>query len=198
MEMQVPPEQASMPDPGHMSDPHLTLTSLDLYAESPGHLQPVSFMSLSPCSCALSAKSCCFFQPWMLPAAVAVWLFPARTGCRVPPCPSLRETVKHEAAVMTPETVARSLATLVTQVSLNTCSPSLLSCCKTGFLTLLAGQASTWCVPLLQVAQGYVFGCQEYHVPVKCPAFSSLLQHTWFYAQHRCCCWNWLHLSCHT
>lgn len=34
---------------------------------------------------------------------------------------------------------------------------------------MLAGEA--WCVALQQVAQGYVFGCQEYHVPVKCPAF---------------------------
>lgn len=96
--------QASMPDPGHVFDPHLTFTSLDLYPESTGHLQPVSFISLSTCSCALAAKTCCFFQPWMLPAAVSVQLFPARTGCRVPLCPSARETVKHEAAAMTPQT----------------------------------------------------------------------------------------------
>lgn len=57
MELQVPPEQASMTDPGHVSAHHLTLTSLDLYAESPGLLQPVSSMSLSPCSCALSAET---------------------------------------------------------------------------------------------------------------------------------------------
>lgn len=105
MEMQVPPEKASMPDPGHVFDPHLTLASLDLYPESTGHLQPVSFISLSLCSCALAAKTCCFFfQPWMLPAVVSVQLFPARTGCSVPPCPSARETVKHEGAAMTPET----------------------------------------------------------------------------------------------
>lgn len=91
-----------MPDPSHVFGPHLT--PLDLYAESPGHLQPVSFMPLSPCCCALAAKTCCFFQPWMLPAVVSVQLFPARTGCRVPPYPSARETVKHEAAAMTPET----------------------------------------------------------------------------------------------
>lgn len=104
METWVPPEQASMLDSGHVFDPHLTLISLDLYAESTGYLQPVSFMSLSPCPCALAAKTCCFFQPWMLQAVVSVQESPARTGCRVPPCPSARETVKHEAAAMTPET----------------------------------------------------------------------------------------------
>lgn len=40
----------------------------------------------------------------MLQAAVSVWPFPARTGCCVPPLPSTRETVRHKAAAMTPET----------------------------------------------------------------------------------------------
>lgn len=86
MEMQVPPEQASMPDPGHMSDPHLTLTSLDLYAESPGHLQPVSFMSLSPCSCALSAKSCWFFPALDAPSSSVCLAVPSQDRL---PCASL-------------------------------------------------------------------------------------------------------------
>ncbi|OWK57919.1 Zona pellucida sperm-binding protein 4 [Lonchura striata] len=45
-----------------------------------------------------------------------------------------------------------------------------------------AGRASQHLV-CQQVAQGYVFACQEYHVPVKCPVFSTVLQQTWFYAQ---------------
>lgn len=102
--MERPPEQGSMIIPGHVFDPHLALTSLDSYAESPGHLPPVSFMSLSPCSCVLAAKSSCFFQPWMLQAVLSAQLFPPRTGCCVPPHPSARETVKHKAAAMTPET----------------------------------------------------------------------------------------------
>lgn len=69
MEMQVPPEKASMPDPGHVFDPHLTLASLDLYPESTGHLQPVSFISLSLCSCALAAKTCCFFPALDAPSS---------------------------------------------------------------------------------------------------------------------------------
>lgn len=37
-----------MPAPGCVVDPHLSPTSLDLYAESPGHLPPVSSVPFSP------------------------------------------------------------------------------------------------------------------------------------------------------
>lgn len=99
-EMQVPSEQASMSALGHVFDPYLSLIYLDLYTETAGHLPPMSFVSLFPCSCALAANSCFFFQPWMLQAVVSV-LFSAKTGCLVPPCLSARETVKREAAAMT-------------------------------------------------------------------------------------------------
>lgn len=103
-EIQVLPEQASMLAPGHGFDCYLTSTSLDLYVESLGHLPPECSVSLSLHSCALAANSCCFFQPWMLQAIASVLLSSAKTGCRVLPCLSARETAKCEAAAMTLET----------------------------------------------------------------------------------------------
>lgn len=103
-EIQVLPEQASMLAPGYGFDRYLTSTSLDLYVESLGHLPPECSVSLSLHSCALAANSCCFFQPWMLQAVASVLLSSAKTGCRVLPCLSARETAKCEAAAMTLET----------------------------------------------------------------------------------------------
>ncbi|RLW04048.1 hypothetical protein DV515_00006041, partial [Chloebia gouldiae] len=81
-----PSEQASMPDPGHVFDPHLTLTSLDLYAESPRHLQPVSFMSLTPLLWCFICKDPLFFPALDAPSSSVCLAIPSQDRL---PCASL-------------------------------------------------------------------------------------------------------------
>lgn len=190
--MERPPEQGSMIIPGHVFDPHLALTSLDSYAVTRTPSTSV-FHVFVPLLLCFSCKVLLFFPALDAPSSTVCSAVPTqdRLLCASPPvsqgdceaqgcCYDPRDRMKpcYFGNTGKPE----QLSSLPPELLQNKIPP-------------FAGRVGVY--HSRKVAQGHVFGCQEYRVPVMCPALSSVLQQAWVYGQNHCCCWSRLCLSCH-